>query len=442
MSPHLLSGATRLAGSSLLRMQSDDRLIALVRDGHDPAFSAIVERYRAELLRYTTRLVGESRAEDIVQQALLSAHTAMTSADDDIRLRPWLYRIAHNAAVNVLRSSRQEAELDDRLAASGPGLADDLQTRERLHEALVAISRLPEPQRDALTLRALDGRSHQEIADVLGVSPGAARQHVHRARATVRAAVSAITPYGLIVRFAMGDVGEPAAVVTGAGLGVGATAAKIGAGVLAAGALATGAAHLPLTAHPHRPARAAHSAREAAAAQPIAAPAPAAGAVDIVSATTAAPAHRGSAADRRGRSGSTAAEHHGGRDSSDGRSPGSGTSHGDDSHSGSSGSDDSHSGSGSGSGSGTSGADDHSGTSGSSGSDGGGSGTSGGGSTGTTTTSSGSGSDGGGVSGSDGGSGETITTSGMPSGSDGKSSSGSGSSDGGIDGGSVPSTDG
>ena len=436
MSPHLLSGAARLAGSSLLRMQSDERLVALVRDGHDPAFSAVVDRYRAELLRYATKLVGESRAEDIVQQALLSAHMAMTSSDEEIRLRPWLYRIAHNAAVNVLRSSRQEAALDDRLAAAGQGLADALQTRERLHEALVAISRLPEPQRDALTLRALDGRSHQEIADVLGVSPGAARQHVHRARTTVRAAVSAITPYGLIARFAIGDVGDPASAgLTGAGLGVGATAAKIGAGVLAAGALATGAAHLPLATHSHHH-QAAHSAREAAATPAIAAAA-AAGAVDIAGASTTAPAHRGSATGRHGRSGSLAAEHHGGRGSSEVRSPGSGPSHGDDSHSGSSGSGDSHSGSGSVIG--TSGSGDHSGSSGSSGSDGGTSGTSGGDSTtsGTTTTTSGSG--------SDGGSGETITTSGLPSGSDGKTSGGSGtsgSSDGGIDGGATTSTDG
>src|SRR3954451_9440991 len=154
MSPHLLSGAARLAGSSLLRMQSDERLVALVRDGHDPAFTALVERYRPELLRYCTRLVGETRAEDVLQQAFLSAHMALRSNDNAIQVRPWLYRIAHNAGLNVLRSSRRQVELDERFAAPG-GVEAEYEARERLRDALAAISRLPEPQRDALTLRAV-----------------------------------------------------------------------------------------------------------------------------------------------------------------------------------------------------------------------------------------------------------------------------------------------
>src|SRR5206468_3346426 len=132
-SPHLLSGAARLAGSSLLRLQSDERLVALVRDGHDPAFAAVVERYEPELARYCSRLVGESRAEDVLQQAFLSAHMALRSNDNPIQLRPWLYRIAHNAGLNVLRSSRQQAELDEHLAAPG-GLEQDVESRERLRE--------------------------------------------------------------------------------------------------------------------------------------------------------------------------------------------------------------------------------------------------------------------------------------------------------------------
>src|SRR4051812_11524803 len=80
MSPRLFSGAARLAGSSLLRLQTDERLVALAQSGHDQAFAAIVERYRDELLRYADRLVGSSRAEDVLQQALLNAHLAMPSA--------------------------------------------------------------------------------------------------------------------------------------------------------------------------------------------------------------------------------------------------------------------------------------------------------------------------------------------------------------------------
>ena len=227
--------AARLAGTSLLRLQSDERLVALIRDGHDPAFAAVVDRYRPELLRACTRLVGEARAEDVVQQALLNAHMALHSNDSPVQLRPWLHRIAHNAGLNVLRSSRAQSELDEHLAAPG-NVEHDLETRERLSAALAAIALLPEPQRDALTLRALEGRSHEEIATALGVTAGAARQHLHRARVSVRAAVSAVTPYGLMARLAMAggeSVGTPLAAGAGAGLGV--SAVKVGAGLLAAG---------------------------------------------------------------------------------------------------------------------------------------------------------------------------------------------------------------
>jgi RNA polymerase sigma factor (sigma-70 family) len=374
MSPQLLSGAARLAGSSLLRLQSDERLVALVRDGHDPAFSAVVDRYRAELLRYSERIVGESRAEDVVQQAFVNAHGAMTSSDTDLQLRPWLYRIAHNAALNVLRAGRRTDELDERLAAVGR-VEQDVETRERLHEALAAIARLPEPQRDALTLQALQGRSHDEIALALGVSAGAARQHVHRARGAVRAAVSAITPYGLLARFAMAGGGEPvSAVISGAGaagagaVGIGATVAKIGAGVIAAGAIATGTTgHVPFLGHAHKAPSHARQASPPRSDDPVvAAVAPVAASANATPASQVHASRRGSGhgqSAQSGRHGSGGTETHRGS-SDDGGHSGSGSG----SSSGSSGSDDGHDVSGphrSGSGDSGSGSGDDSGHSGS-----------------------------------------------------------------------------
>lgn len=468
MSPHLLSGAARLAGSSLLRLQTDERLVALVRDGHDPAFSAVVDRYQTELVRYCTRLVGESRAEDVVQQAFLNAHMALHANDNPIQLRPWLYRIAHNAGLNVLRSSRQQAELDERLAAPG-GLEHDVESRERLHEALAAIAMLPEPQRDALTLRAIEGRSHVEIAAALGVSAGAARQHLHRARTSVRAAVSAITPYGLIARLAMaGTDGSVAPIAASASAGVGVTVAKVSAGLLAAGALGVGATNLPVL-HPsrhHGDPKVSHAAPRAALA---AAGATAPGAAAATSSTAAQSTRASGLLGRghgphggRGRDGTTLGGF--GHDSGSGNLPlapsRSGDSHSGDSHSG-----DSHSGSGdsgsSGSGSGDGGhqssGDSHSGDSSGSGSSSGdtsgsgsGSGSDGGTSTDTTSSSgdtSGSG-DTGSTSGDSGsGSGDTTTTpTTTTSGGDSQSTSGTGdlatSTDGSGSGGTSPSTDG
>jgi RNA polymerase sigma factor (sigma-70 family) len=269
VSPNLLSSTARLAGSSLLRLQADDRLVALVRAGHDRAFDAIVDRYRPELVRYCARLLGESRAEDAVQQALLNALVAMRKTDSELLLRPWLYRIAHNASVSVLRGARSEAALPAEPMLHQVDVADDVERRERLRDALVAVAALPAPQRDALMLRVVGERSHEEIAAGLGISAGAARQHIHRARVTLRAAVSAVTPYGLLVRgveIGGATAASHAELTAGAGAGAAATIAKIGAGVLAAGALAGGAAKLPVSPLHHGVPKPPLAAQEAAAA--------------------------------------------------------------------------------------------------------------------------------------------------------------------------------
>src|SRR5256885_172202 len=234
MQPRLLRSPARLASASLLRVQSDERLVELARDGHERAFEAIVERYGPALERYASRLVGPSRGEDAVQQAFVNAHKALISESErKIELRPWLYRIVHNAALNALRSSREEQLLGDE--AERLPLADDVfERRERLREALDAVAALPANQRDAILLRELEGRSHEEIALALGLSAGAARQQIFRARAALRAAATAMTPTPLLLRFFEMSAGSAASgtpdIAMGAGAGLTAVLAKAGAG--------------------------------------------------------------------------------------------------------------------------------------------------------------------------------------------------------------------
>src|SRR3954470_3519043 len=244
MSPRLLRSPARLASSSLLRMQTDERLVELARAGHDAAFEAIVERYRVPLERYAARLIGPRGGEDAVQQAFVNAHRALGGESDrTIELKPWLYRIVHNAALNSLRSTRDEQLLGD--DAERLGLSEDVfERRERLREALDAVAALPEKQRDAILLRELEGRSHDEIAVALGMSSGAARQQIFRARAALRAAATAVPPGPLIVRLM--DLGAGSAsggpdMAMGAGAGATALLAKAGAGVLVTGAVVGGA---------------------------------------------------------------------------------------------------------------------------------------------------------------------------------------------------------
>src|SRR6478752_9343592 len=134
----------------LLRTQSDERLVALAQAGHERAFEAIVERYRRPLLRACRRVLPEARAEDAVQQALVAAWNGISRGDEVRDLRPWLYRIAHNTALNQLRVSGYDyAELREALRI-GPAPQDEIERRSVVRQTLAGLAELPERQREAL----------------------------------------------------------------------------------------------------------------------------------------------------------------------------------------------------------------------------------------------------------------------------------------------------
>jgi RNA polymerase sigma factor (sigma-70 family) len=229
----------------LLRTQSDDRLVALARAGHERAFEAIVERYRRPLLRACRRVLPAARAEDALQQALVAAWTALRRGDDVRELRPWLHRIAHNTALNQLRVAGYDYdELRD--ALTGSAAADEeLERRLIARSALTGLAALPERQREALLQIAVQGRGQEEVARDLGISEPAVRQLVHRARTQLRAGLTAVTPMPLVAWLASAGtrdttIGERIVeLVAGAGAaGAAATAAKVGAVVVLAGGAA------------------------------------------------------------------------------------------------------------------------------------------------------------------------------------------------------------
>src|SRR4051794_39750667 len=243
--PKSLTEPARHAGTALLRSQTDARLVDLTRDGNERAFEAIVHRYHRPLLRYCSRLLPAARAEDAVQQAFLSAHRSIHAGDAELNLRPWLYRIAHNASLNQLRQSGFDHEQVSEEIDGVETPPQAFERGERLRKVVAAVRDLPERQRDAIVIQAMEGRSYQEIAEELGVSDGAVRQLLNRARNTLREAAAAITPTGLLTRIASSggeaSVADRVAQVV-AGSGGSALLAKAGATLVVTGAVAGGAA--------------------------------------------------------------------------------------------------------------------------------------------------------------------------------------------------------
>src|SRR5919107_178484 len=167
--------------SVLLRTQSDERLVVLARAGHERAFEAIVERYRGALLRASRRYLPEARAEDALQQAYISAWSALQRGDEVRDLRAWLYRIVHNTSLNQLRLSGYDyAELDDALRGTDAP-QEEMERRAVVRQTLTGLAALPERQREALLRIAIEGRGQDEVARELGVSEGAVRRAVRAA---------------------------------------------------------------------------------------------------------------------------------------------------------------------------------------------------------------------------------------------------------------------
>jgi RNA polymerase sigma factor (sigma-70 family) len=218
-----------------LSSQSDERLAALAGAGHDRAFAAIVERYRGELHAHARRLSSDGRAEDIVQQAFLSAFAALRSGAEVRHLRGWLYQIVRNAAAKI--HAPRDASLDE-LSITGAPLEDVAEARALALSALSEVGRLPDRQKQAL-VGTVQGRRRAEIANSMGLSEGAVRQLVHRARMSVRAAVTAVTPYPLL-RWLAARSGSSAEIAFGAGAASASGATlKLGA-LLASGVIAGG----------------------------------------------------------------------------------------------------------------------------------------------------------------------------------------------------------
>jgi RNA polymerase sigma factor (sigma-70 family) len=221
-------------GAIPLRTQSDQRLVRLVREGYESAFEEIVRRYRRPLDRFAASIVG-GRSEDVTQDAFRKALVALRREEGEIELRPWLYRIVRNTALNDLRDRPPvAAELADDLMAGAGGRSAAAEAEQRAEVATLTtrMRALPENQRAALVMRELEGMSHEEIAAALGISGGAARQAIARGRAAVRTGFGVVVPLPLLRALASG--GDPAIEAT-VGAGGASAAGSAGAALLGGG---------------------------------------------------------------------------------------------------------------------------------------------------------------------------------------------------------------
>jgi RNA polymerase sigma factor (sigma-70 family) len=190
---------------SLARL-GDEALASRAAAGSTDAFSALCERYHAPLLGYCRSiLLNDDDANDATQATLENALRALPRREPDRALRPWLYRIAHNESINIVRKRGATTELTELDEPSVPGPEVASEHRVRLAQLVDDLRGLPERQRGALVMRELSGLSYDEIALALGVSNEAARRAVFDARDALHEAVDGRATDCVNVRHCISD---------------------------------------------------------------------------------------------------------------------------------------------------------------------------------------------------------------------------------------------
>jgi RNA polymerase sigma factor (sigma-70 family) len=194
-----------------LRLQSDERLIALIRRGQHAAFETLFSRYQSRLLAFCRHMLGSKEdAEDVLQEVFAAAFNAILADERDINVRPWLYRIARNRSLNHLRKASAIGvdSMDVHFADGGVSTAEKVMRRESFRQLIGDVQQLPETQRTALLLREIDALSYEQISDAMETTVPAVKSLLVRARISLAEAAEARKLTCEQARLELGEVAE------------------------------------------------------------------------------------------------------------------------------------------------------------------------------------------------------------------------------------------
>jgi RNA polymerase sigma factor (sigma-70 family) len=170
---------------------SDERLVALVRDGSEAAFEMLYDRHLRGILGFCRQLLGSAdEAEDAVQHTFMAAYRDLIASDKPIQLRPWLYTIARNRCYTLLRERRGQ-RLTPADEPATEHLSSAVQRRQDLRDVLADVAALPEDQRAAIVLAGLGAVPHDEIATALAVPRDKVKALVFQGRSSLIASRNA-----------------------------------------------------------------------------------------------------------------------------------------------------------------------------------------------------------------------------------------------------------
>jgi RNA polymerase sigma factor (sigma-70 family) len=197
--------------SPLLRLQSDEKLVALTRRGQHAAFETLFSRYQSRLLSFCRHMLSSKEdAEDVLQEVFTAAFNAILADEREINVRPWLYRIARNRSLNHLRRASAVGvdSMDIHFAEGGIDTGEKVMRRESFRQLIADVQQLPETQRTALLLREIDALSYEQIAHAMETTVPSVKSLLVRARISLAEAAEARKLSCEEVRLELGEAAE------------------------------------------------------------------------------------------------------------------------------------------------------------------------------------------------------------------------------------------
>ncbi len=205
-------GLAGTAGRSpLLKLRSDEQLIAMTRRGNQAAFETLVQRYQGRLQAFCQHMLrSKEDAEDVLQEVFAASYNALLADNRPINTRPWLYRIARNRCLNHLRKPKPSGldSMDIFERDNGTSTADTVHRREEFRQIVTDVGLLPETQRSALLLREIDALSYEQIAEAMDTTVPSVKSLLVRARVSLAEAAEARLLTCAEVRLELGQVAE------------------------------------------------------------------------------------------------------------------------------------------------------------------------------------------------------------------------------------------
>ena len=179
----------------------DDDLVSRFREGDVSAYEAILDRYSQPIYNFTLRVLGErADAEDAAQQTFIQAYSSLPSAKAEMQLRPWLYQVARNKCIDMLRRrrtvplsslEREDHDLGDIEPVDGRPLPPEIYEQAELQDLLQeAIADLPLRAREVVVMRYVNDLTFAEIGTALGLPENTAKTLFQRAKLRLRAFLS------------------------------------------------------------------------------------------------------------------------------------------------------------------------------------------------------------------------------------------------------------